>query len=106
MIAAWARDTKDGLKLRSTPQIMLALAAAHPQTKPLVPKYAKLIMRRADEIRQVFGAFRHLFMASDDEAKADDVKLVERLVVIEVRCHMPCERHWHLLWPTSVTQTC
>lgn len=74
VIAAWARDTKNGLKLRSTPQIMLALAAAHPRTKPLVPKYAKLIMRRADEIRQVFGAFRHLFMSASDEAKAEDVK--------------------------------
>ena len=74
VVAAWARDTKDGLKLRSTPQIMLALAAAHSKTKPLVPKYGKLIMRRADEIRQVFGAFRHLFMSASDEAKAGDVK--------------------------------
>lgn len=74
VIAAWARDTKDGLKLRSTPQIMLALASAHSKTKPLVPKYARSIMRRADEIRQVFGAFRHLFMSATDEAKAADVK--------------------------------
>jgi hypothetical protein len=64
IIASWARDTESGLKLRSTPQIMLALAAAHPKTKPFVPKYATLIMRRADEIRQVFGAFRDLFMAA------------------------------------------
>ena len=74
VIAAWARDTKNGLKLRSTPQIMLALAAAHPHTKAFVPKYAASIMRRADEIRQVFGAFRHLFMAAGDEEKAEDVK--------------------------------
>lgn len=74
IVAAWARDTKNGLKLRSTPQIMLALAAAHPNSKPLVPKYANSIMRRADEIRQVFGAFRHLFMAADDESKTADVK--------------------------------
>ena len=74
VIAAWARDTQNGLKLRSTPQIMLALAAAHSQTKAFVPKYATLIMRRADEIRQVFGAFRHMFMASDDEQKATDAK--------------------------------
>lgn len=64
VIAAWARDTENGLKLRSTPQIMLALAAAHPKTRPFVPKYATAIMRRADEIRQVFGAFRDLFMAA------------------------------------------
>jgi hypothetical protein len=62
VIAAWARDTENGLKLRATPQIMLALAAAHPKTRPFVPKYATAIMRRADEIRQVFGAFRDLFM--------------------------------------------
>lgn len=74
VIAAWARDTKNGLKLRSTPQIMLALAAAHSQTKAFVPKYAKLIMRRADEIRQAFGAFRHLFMAADDDQKTADAK--------------------------------
>lgn len=74
VIAAWARDTQNGLKLRSTPQILLALAAAHPQTKAYVPKYAKLVMRRADEIRQVFGAFRHLFMATSDEQKAADAK--------------------------------
>jgi hypothetical protein len=74
VIAAWARDTKNGLKLRSTPQIMLALAAAHPQTKAFVPKYATSVMRRADEIRQVFGAFRHLFMAAGDDQKATDGK--------------------------------
>lgn len=64
MVAAWARDTENGLKLRSTPQIMLALAAAHAKTKPFVAKYATAIMRRADEIRQVFGAFRDLFMVA------------------------------------------
>jgi hypothetical protein len=62
VIAARARDTENGLKLRATPQILLALAAAMPQTRPFVPKYATAIMRRADEIRHVFGAFRDLFM--------------------------------------------
>jgi hypothetical protein len=64
VIAAWARDTENGLKMRATPQIMLALAAAHPKTRPFVPKYATAVMRRADEIRQVFGAFRDLFMSA------------------------------------------
>lgn len=64
VIAAWARDTENGLKLRATPQIMLALAAAHPKTRPFIPKYATAIMRRADETRQVFGAFRDLFMSA------------------------------------------
>lgn len=67
--AAWARDTEHGLKLRTTPQIMLALAAAHPKTKPFVTKYATAIIKRADEIRQVFGAFRHLFMATTEKEK-------------------------------------
>ena len=69
IIAAWARDTDNGLKLRSTPQIMLALAAANPKTKPFVPKYATAIIQRADEIRQVFGAFRDLFMATPEDEK-------------------------------------
>lgn len=61
VIASWARDTEKGLKLRYTPQIMLALAAANASTKKFVPKYATKIIRRADEIKQVFAAFRHLF---------------------------------------------
>jgi hypothetical protein len=65
VIAAWARDAENGLRLRSTPQIILALAAAHTKTKPFVAKYATAIMRRADEIRQVFGAFRDLFMTAN-----------------------------------------
>lgn len=71
VIAAWARDPKEGLKLRSTPQMMLTIASAHQHTKSLVPKYATVIMRRADEIRQVFGAFRHLFMSADCESVED-----------------------------------
>lgn len=62
IVAAWARDPVDGLRLRSTPQIMLAIAAACQTTRPFVPKYATAIMRRADEIRQVFGAYREMFM--------------------------------------------
>jgi hypothetical protein len=71
IVAAWARDPENGLKLRTTPQILLALAAAHPRTKPFVPRYATAIMRRADEIRQVFGAFRHLFMTTPEQQKAE-----------------------------------
>lgn len=70
IIAAWARDTANGLKLRTTPQVLLALAAAHPKTKPFVPRYGTAIMQRADEIRQVFGAFRHLFMTTTEAEKA------------------------------------
>ena len=48
---------------------MLALAAAHPKTKPFVPRYATAIIQRADEIRQVFGAFRDLFMVTTEGEK-------------------------------------
>jgi hypothetical protein len=61
IIAAWARDPEHGLKLRTTPQILLALAAASPKTKPFVRRYATSIIKRPDEIMQVFAAFRHLF---------------------------------------------
>jgi hypothetical protein len=61
VIASWLRDTKEGLKLRTTPQMLLVLAAAHPKTRGFVRKYATSIIRRADEITQVFAAYRHLF---------------------------------------------
>ncbi len=63
VVAAWARDAKDGLKLRTTPQVLLAVAAALPKTRGFVPRYAPAIIQRADEIRQVFGVYRDLFMA-------------------------------------------
>lgn len=61
IIAYWARDFSKGLKMRTTPQILLAIAAAHPNTKPFVRKYTPHITQRADDITQVFGAFRSLF---------------------------------------------
>ena len=51
-------------------QIALALAAAHAKTRPFVARYATAIMQPADEIRQVFGAFRELFMAAKGEQEA------------------------------------
>jgi hypothetical protein len=65
IIAAWARDPKHGLKLRTTPQILLALAAASEKTKPFVRRYATAVIKRPDEIRQVFAAFRHLFQKKE-----------------------------------------
>ena len=61
ILAAWARDPKHGLKLRTTPQILLAIAAANPKTKEFVRRYCPSIMRRADEPAQVLAAFIHLF---------------------------------------------
>jgi hypothetical protein len=64
VVAAWARDPTDGLKLRTTPQVLLAVAAAFPKTRGLVPRYATAVIRRADEVREVFGVYRDLFMAA------------------------------------------
>lgn len=63
VVAAWARDPKDGLRLRTTPQVLLAVAAAFPKTRGFVPRYGPAVIQRADEIRQVFGVYRDLFMA-------------------------------------------
>jgi hypothetical protein len=65
VIAAWARDPRDGLKLRTTPAVLLALAAANGRTKPFVARYAPAVLRRADEVRVAFGAFRHLFQGGE-----------------------------------------
>jgi hypothetical protein len=69
IIASWARDPREGLRLRTTPQILLAVAAAHPGTREFVTRYGTAILRRADEIRQVFAAFRHLFQGKDGRHK-------------------------------------
>ncbi len=65
IIASWARDPRDGLKLRTTPAVLLALAAAHNAAKPYVARYATAILRRADEIRLAFAAFRHFFQGGE-----------------------------------------
>jgi hypothetical protein len=65
IIAAWARDPKDGLKLRTTPAVLLALASAHGATKPYVARYATAVLRRADEVRLAFAAFRHFFQGGE-----------------------------------------
>jgi hypothetical protein len=61
IIAAWARDPHAGLRLRSTPAVLLALASANDATKPFVARYATAILRRADEVRLCFAMFRHLY---------------------------------------------
>ena len=69
VIASWARDPREGLRLRSTPQVLLAVAAACSGTRGFVARYGTAVMRRADEIRQVFAAFRHLFQGKDGRHK-------------------------------------
>jgi hypothetical protein len=66
VIAAWARDPREGLKLRTTPAVLLAIAAAELATKELVARYAPAILRRADEVRLVFATFRHFFQQAED----------------------------------------
>ncbi|MGH7175395.1 MAG: TROVE domain-containing protein, partial [Minisyncoccia bacterium] len=61
ILARWVRDPQKGLKLRTTAQIMLTMAAACEKTKQYVRKYAPEIVQRPDEVKQVFAAFRHLF---------------------------------------------
>jgi len=57
-LAHWARTE---LNMRTTPQIMLAVAANCGKTKSFVRKYVPLISKRADEVKQVVGAYEHLF---------------------------------------------
>jgi hypothetical protein len=65
IVAAWARDPGDGLKLRTTPAVLLALASAHGAAKPYVARYATAVLRRADEVRLAFAFFRHFFQAGE-----------------------------------------
>jgi hypothetical protein len=58
IVANWVRTD---LKIRTTPCIMLATAASDPATKPFLKKYVPAIIQRADEIRQTFAAYNHLF---------------------------------------------
>lgn len=57
-IAHWARKE---LKMRTTPQVLLAVAAQMEQTKPFVRLYAQRIINRADELKQSFIAYRSLW---------------------------------------------
>jgi hypothetical protein len=62
VIAAWARDPKEGLKLRTTPQVLFAIAAAHKDSRNHLVKYARKVMWRADDIRTAFASYNHLFV--------------------------------------------
>ncbi len=58
MYAAYLRN--EG-KVRITPQIILAVAARCEETRPFVREFAPYIMRRPDEIKEAFSAYRELF---------------------------------------------
>jgi len=57
-LAHWARKE---LKMRTTPQVMVAVAAKFERTKPFVRKYVPLVSTRADDVKQVVAAYEHLY---------------------------------------------
>jgi len=57
-LAHWARVE---MNMRTTPQVMLAVAANSAGTKPFVRRYVPRISRRADDVLQLVAAYEHLF---------------------------------------------
>ncbi len=57
-LALWARSE---MNIRTTPQVLLAVAANEPATKAFVRAYTPRVVQRADELRQVFAAYLSLF---------------------------------------------
>lgn len=57
-LAYWARKE---LNMRTTPQILLAVAGKCLNTKQFVRNYVPKIAMRADEVKQLVGAYEHLF---------------------------------------------
>ena len=57
-LALWARTD---MNIRTTPQVLLAVAANEPATKGFVRQYCPRVIQRADEIRQVFAAHLALY---------------------------------------------
>jgi len=57
-IAHWARKE---LRMRTMPQVLLAIAAECEETKQYVKEYTPKIVNRADELKQAFVAYRTLF---------------------------------------------
>ena len=57
-LAHWVRKE---LRMRTTPQVMVAVASKYEGTKPFVRKYVPLVSQRADDVKQVVAAYEHLF---------------------------------------------
>lgn len=74
ILASWARDFKDGLKLRTTPQVLFAIAAAHKKTRNLLSDYESKIFLRADDIRTTFAAYNKLFVTGEKRTLPTDFK--------------------------------
>ncbi len=64
-----ARYVREGLKIRTTPAIMLALQAHYglkEVNKKYLPVYAPYILSRADDIIQTFAFYRHYFQTDSN----------------------------------------
>jgi len=57
-LAHWCRKE---MNIRTTPQVLLAMATAFPGSNKCVREYAPKIIQRADEIRDVFAIYTHFF---------------------------------------------
>ena len=57
-LAHWARTE---MKMRTTPQIMLAVAAREMQPKEFIRQYVPLIAQRPDDLKQLVAAYEHLY---------------------------------------------
>ena len=57
-VAAWARLKGN---MRSAPILLFVIAANIPACKPFVRQYGPLVIRRADEIREVFACQKEMF---------------------------------------------
>ena len=57
-LAHWARTE---LRMRTTPQVMIAVAAHYEKTKPFVRDYITKVALRADDVKQVVAAYEYLF---------------------------------------------
>lgn len=66
IIMSWCRDA---LKMRTTPEIGFAIASQHKEGKKYLSKYEENIIQRADQIRTIFGAVRHLFHKNNSNHK-------------------------------------
>jgi hypothetical protein len=63
IVANWVRTD---LKLRTTPCVLLAIAATSEKTKDSLRKYIPEVIQRADEVRSVFASYIHLFNRKED----------------------------------------
>ena len=57
-LAHWARTE---LRMRTTPQVMVAVAAHYEKSKPFVREYVSKVALRADDVKQIVASYERLF---------------------------------------------